>query len=340
MKKVVIYIICTILLFFLIPIICTTRFNNTKETISESYENKNAFENIVNSISKDEEKYNYKKYKTIKLLHTDTGKIEKVNLDEYICNVVSAEMPVSYEIEALKAQAVVARTYTLYKIKSKKHKNADICDDFGCCQAWISKKDRYKRWKNDKDKKWNKIEKAVYDTKGKIITYKGKAINAFFHSNSGGATEKPLYVWGGEGYPYLQSVETIGEDNYEEYSSEVTISKSNFVKKMKNKYKSFKINWKEKDCIKIKSYTEGKRVKSIKIGNKTLTGVEVRSIFSLKSAKFNIEIGKNNIKFKVIGYGHGVGMSQTGSNTLAKSGKNYIDIIKHYYKDVKVENVN
>ena len=108
----------------------------------------------------------------------------------------------------------------------------------------------------------------------------------------------------------------------------------------KNKNKKFKINWKEKDCIKINSYTEGKRVKNIKIGNKTLTGVEVRSIFSLKSAKFNVQIGKNNIKFKVTGYGHGVGMSQTGSNTLAKSGKNYVDIIKHYYKDVKVEDAN
>ena len=113
MKKLVIYIIFIILLFFLIPMIFTTRFNNTKETISESYENKNVLEEIVNNVHKDENKYNYKKYKTIKLLHTDTGKIEKVNLDEYICNVVSAEMPVSYEIEALKAQAVVARTYTL-----------------------------------------------------------------------------------------------------------------------------------------------------------------------------------------------------------------------------------
>lgn len=338
MKKIVIYIICIIMLFFLIPIICTIRFNNTEETISDNYENKTILEKIVDN--KDTEKYNYGKYKTIKLLHTDTGKVEKVNFDEYVCHVVSAEMPVSFEKEALKAQAVVARTYTLYKIKSKKHKNADICDDFGCCQAWISKKDRYKYWKKDQDKKWNKIKEAVYETKGKIITYKGKVINAFFHSNSGGATERPLYVWGGEGYPYLQSVETVGEDNYDEYSSEVTISKTNFVKKMKSKYKKFNINWKDKNCIKINSYTEGERVKSIKIGNKTLTGVEVRQIFSLKSARFSVQIGKDNIKFKVIGYGHGVGMSQTGSNTLAKSGKNYIDIIKHYYKGVKVENAN
>ena len=243
MKKIVIYIICIIMLFFLIPIICTIRFNNTEETISDNYENKTILEKIVDN--KDTEKYNYGKYKTIKLLHTDTGKVEKVNFDEYVCHVVSAEMPVSFEKEALKAQAVVARTYTIYTIKSKKHKNADICDDFGCCQAWISKKDRYKYWKSGQDKKWNKIKEAVYDTKGKIITYKGKVINAFFHSNSGGATERPFYVWGGEGYPYLQSVQTAGEDNYDEYSSEVTISKTNFVKKMKSKYKKFNINWKD-----------------------------------------------------------------------------------------------
>lgn len=331
MKRLLIYMIIVIILFFLIPIIFTTKFEEIKEVIAEDNENKG----IVDG------KYDYGKYKEIKLLHTDTGKVESVELDEYLYNVVSAEMPVNYELEALKAQATVARTYTLYKIiNGSKHKNADICDDSGCCQAWISKENRYKAWKTDVDNKWNKIKEAVNSTKGKIITYDGKVINAFFHSNSGGATERPLYVWGGNGYPYLQSVETSGEDSYKQYSSELSIKKDEFIKKMKKEYDDFKINFDEEDCIKIKSYTEGNRVKQIKIGNKTLSGVEVRTIFSLRSANFSVEIGKNSIKFKVIGYGHGVGMSQTGSNTLAKEGKDYIEIIKYYYTDVEVENAN
>ena len=281
MKKYFLYIALVILLFILIPIIFTSRFERIKLAIAD--------EKIEEKI----DKFDYGKYSTIKLLHTDTGKVEKIDLDEYLVNVVAAEMPVKYKEEALKVQATVARTYTLYKIiNGGKHKNADICDDSGCCQAWISKKDRYKYWKTDCESKGKKIQKAVSSTKGKIITYKGKVINAFFHSNSGGFTEKPLYVWGGEGYPYLQCVETEGEDGYSEYSSEVSLSKEEFTSKMKKKYSDFKIDWKKEDCIKIKDYTEGERVNNIKIGNKTMTGVIVRNIFSLKSARFSIEIRK------------------------------------------------
>lgn len=284
------------------------------------------------------EGYDYSKYTKIKLLHKKTGKVDDINLDEYIANVVSAEMPVKFDIEALKAQAVVARTYTIYKIaKSKKHKEADICDDSTCCQAWISKKDRLKKW--DKDKaysNWNKIIQAVNDTKGKIITYRGKPINAFFHANSGGKTDVPLYVWGGEGYPYLQVVETSGEENYSEFKSEAEFSKKDFEKKIKEKYSDFKIDYNEKDCICIKERDASDRVKTVKIGNLNLSGVETRTILGLRSANFEVEIFEDKIKFSVIGYGHGVGMSQTGADSLAKQGKNYEEIIKHFYKGVEI----
>lgn len=136
-------------------------------------------------------------------------------------------MPASFEEEALKAQSIVARTYTIYKIihNGGKHEGADICDDSNCCQAWISKEDRLSKWdENERESNWNKIVKAVNETKGKIITYNGEPINAFFHSNSGGSTEAPINVWGGTGYPYLQTVETSGEDAYTQYKSEVVIS--------------------------------------------------------------------------------------------------------------------
>ena len=148
----------------------------------------------------EESTYDYKKYDTIKLLHQNNDKIEEIGLDEYLYGVVSGEMPASFEEEALKAQAVVARTYTIYKIVNNdgKHKDADICDSPSCCQAWISKEDRLERWKEEeREEYWNKIVNAVNSTQGKIITYEGKPINAFFHSNSGGKTELPVDVWGG-----------------------------------------------------------------------------------------------------------------------------------------------
>lgn len=282
--------------------------------------------------------YDYTKYGTIKLLHDKTKQVEEVNLDEYIAHVVSAEMPVKYDIEALKAQAIVARTYTIYKITtSSKHKEADICDQSTCCQAWISKEDRMKRWKsNEANDNWNKIIQAVNETKGKIITYKGKPINAFFHSNSGGKTEVPFYVWGGTGYPYLQVVETAGEENYSQYQSEVKLTKKEFEKKVKEKHKDFKINYKEKDCIKIEERDSSDRVVTVKIGNLKLSGVETRTLLGLRSANFEVEITEDKIKFLVKGYGHGVGMSQTGADSLAKQGKNYEEIIKHFYKDVEI----
>ena len=284
--------------------------------------------------------YDYKKFNTVKVLHTKTGKIEEMNLDEYLYGVVSAEMPAQFEKEALKAQSTVARTYTIYKIVhgQGKHENADICDDSSCCQAWISKEERLARWdEKEKDNNWNKIVDAVNETKGKIIEYNGEPINAFFHSNSGGNTEAPINVWGGTAdYPYLRSVETSGEDGYTQYKSQVKLTRKELIEKMQEKYNDFEIDFNNVDAIKILEYTEGNRVRTLKIGNKNISGVEARSIFMLKSANFNINIEEDYITFYVIGYGHGVGMSQTGADSLAKQGMNYEDIIKHFYTGVQV----
>jgi len=334
MKKIIAYIILVIIIFFAIPIIFTIRFDNVVNDIKKE-------KNVMSTSS--DKTYDYGEYNIIKLYHKSTKKVEKVKIDTYVSNVVAAEIPVDYDIQALKAQAIVARTYTVYKMKNgSKHKKdgADICDDSSCCQAWISKEERYKAWKTNRISKWRKIEKAVNDTRGLIITYNNKPINAFFHSNSGGFTDSPKYVWGGEGYPYLKSVETSGEDGYEQYSSSLKISKKNFIKKLKEKHKNFKIDFKNKDCINIQSYTSGKRVNKIKIGNTSFTGVEIRQIFSLKSARFKIKVDKENVYFEVIGYGHGVGLSQTGSDSLAKQGKSYEEIIKHFYTGVKISKVN
>ena len=229
-----------------------------------------------------------------------------------------------------------------YKIVNGKHKgdNADICDSASCCQAWISKEDRLAKWnEKERDSNWNKIVNAVNNTQGKIITYKGNVINAFFHSNSGGKTESPINVWGGSNYPYLQAVQTAGEEGYEQYYSEVTVTRSELENKIREKHSDFQIDWNASDCIKVLEYTQSNRVKTLKVGNLNLSGVEIRTLIGLKSANFEIEMSGNNIKFKVKGYGHGIGMSQTGADSMAKSGSNYEEIIKHFYQGIEIKDL-
>ncbi len=223
MKNVLIYLFTFLIICFILPAILTKTMTKVENTEQKSQIQEKE-ENVKNNENK--EKYQYNKYGKIKLLHSKTGEIEEVELDTYLCNVVSAEMPADFHIEALKAQAIVARTYTVYKINNKKHPNADICDDSNCCQAWIDKEKRLERWEEGKrEENWSKIETAVNSTNGKIITYNNQPINAFFHSNSGGITELPVNVWGGgSDLPYLQIVETSGEDTYKQFNSEVSLT--------------------------------------------------------------------------------------------------------------------
>lgn len=198
-KRFFIYIVLLIIISLSLPILLTKK-ENTVDNMNIAF--------IENNVIDDS--YNYGEFNTIKLLHIDTNEVENLKLDEYLYGVVAAEMPANYELEALKAQAVVARTYTIYNIKSiKKHENADICDDSNCCQAYITKELRFEKWdEGDREANWEKIVEAVNSTSGKIITYNGEPINAFFHANSGGETEIASNVWGGSDYPYLQTVQT------------------------------------------------------------------------------------------------------------------------------------
>lgn len=205
MKKIIGFSLIVILICFLIPIIFTRKFETT-----ESYSISSDLQEKVEELQIDES-YNYEEFTTIKLLHSDSNEIEEVNLDEYLCNVISAEIPAKYNIEALKAQAVVARTYTIYTIinNKEKHGEADLCTSSNCCQAWISKDNRLEKWEGSlRNEYWNKIVQAVNETIGEVIVYNGKIINAVYHANSGGKTELASGVWSGSDYPYLQSVET------------------------------------------------------------------------------------------------------------------------------------
>ena len=275
MKKFFLYFLGFVIVFFIAPAICTVTPSKAQEVVEttnsqnnqEDTQENNVAEPTTTNAEENQQNQNDNNSRTIKLLHSTTGQIEVIDLDEYLYGVVSSEMPANFEIEALKAQAVVARTYTIYQIShnSNKHPGADICDNYACCQAWISKEERLAKWKAEEaESNWNKITEAVNSTKGKIITYNGEPINAFFHSNSGGVTESSVNIWGGIDYPYLKSVETSGEDGYTQYSSQVQISKQDLLNKIKEKYPDCEIDFSQSDCIQIKELTTSGRVKTIK----------------------------------------------------------------------------
>jgi len=338
MKKILIYFCSFLLLFFIIPAFFSATPNKEEQQpVALTEDPKENVEPLKHN------QYEYEKYKTIKLLHPETAQVEELNIDEYLYGVVSSEMPASFELEALKAQSVVARTYTIYQAihNSGKHENADVCDDFNCCQAWISKDERLAKWEpTEAESNWNKIVQAVDSTKGKIVTYEGQPINAFFHANSGGITESSLNIWGGIDYPYLKSVETAGEEGYTQYSSQVTLSHQELIDKIKTEYEDCEIDFTQENCIQILEHTTSGRIKTIKFGNKEIAGTEARTLLGLKSTNFTFAIDEQNITFTVTGYGHGVGMSQTGADALAKTGSNYEAIVKHYYTNVEITEVN
>ena len=269
----------------------------------------------------------------IKLLLTEKNEVVNLSLEDYLKGVLVGEVPVSYEIEALKAQAVVARTYTLYKLQNAKSKHefdADMCDDINCCQAYKTKEYAFECWDEiTENEKWSKFEEAVCSTSGEVILYSGDLINAFFHAHSGGRTENVKYLWSKEEIPYLVSVEgnegSIRQDS-------MTFSKSEFKDIIKDKVPDFENDSK----IIIKDYTGSGRINNLIIGDVIMEATVLRNLTGIKSTNFRIEESGDNITFYTVGYGHGVGMSQEGANQMAIDGNSHIEIIKHYYTGVEV----
>ena len=271
----------------------------------------------------------------IKVYVTDEDVVREMNREQYLKEVVSAEMPAEFNTEALKAQAIAARTYLKSREKKSfdEHKGAVICTDYRHCKAWISEKDRKEQWEEDKrDGYWEKISRSVDETRDKYIMYNGEVIEALFHSTSSGNTENAGDVWGKD-VPYLVSVKSEGEEFSPKYKSQKNISEEEFKNKISEKYEN--ADWSEGlFCYIVRSGAGG--IKSLKCGGVTVSGTDLRTLFELRST--NIEITKDgeNIKFDVTGNGHGVGMSQYGANYLASNGMSCEDILKHYYTGVEI----
>ncbi|KPU44624.1 amidase enhancer precursor [Oxobacter pfennigii] len=277
----------------------------------------------------------------------EKDEIQEMFLEEYIRGVVSGEMPAEFELEALKAQAVAARTYAIARMKAyggsgcTKHPEADICTDATHCQEWISKEDRIKAWEPvNAPKYWDKITKAVEETRGAILTYDAiPVMYPLYFSTSSGKTENSRDVFKGQ-YPYLVSVTSPNEEISPKFLTKATISNEEFVKKFSESQYKIKLDKnKLSSQVKIIERTEGGSVKTVKVGTKTIEGTEMRKILSLNSANFTIEFNKNDITFTVLGNGHGVGMSQWGATAMAASGKNYEEILEYYYQGTKVNRI-
>lgn len=262
------------------------------------------------------------------------GKISAISLDKYLWGVVAAEMPASFEPEALKAQAVAARTYTLYQIvhgPNKNHPDADVCSDYKCCSAYITRDQAMKNWGDNAAANAAKISAAVSQTDGQVVLYQGSPIDAVFHSSSSGSTEDASLVWGAS-VPYLKSVatpENAGE--VPNYYSTFRISAADFKTTFLKSYPKANLSGDPGTWFQNEIRSPANKVLSLEVGGVNVKGVDLRTIFTLRSTSFRISVNQGQIVFAVTGYGHGVGLSQYGSNTMAKEGKTYDQILKWYY---------
>lgn len=277
---------------------------------------------------------------SVRVYVADDEKVEEMDINEYLKCVVSAEMPADFEEEALKAQAVAARTYLYSHIEqaqkgniAENHNGAPICTDSTHCQAYIAEQKRRESWGDDADEKWSKISAAVDDTTGQIMTYNGEIISAVFHSTSSGETEAAVDVWGSD-VPYLQSVSSVGDEQSPKYYSELTVSEDEFKNTIDEKVSG--TDW-SKGFFSNINRSEAGGIISLDVGGVNIKGTELRTIFSLRSANIELTQEYGNIKMSVKGFGHGVGMSQYGADYLASQGKNYEEILKTYYTGIEIE---
>lgn len=281
----------------------------------------------------------------IKIYNTKTGKTEEMKLEEYLKGVVAAEMPAAFHIEALKAQAIAARTYALTRIERFSeghidHITAPLCTGVHC-QAYLTLEELGEAHGQSWIKEyWPKINQAVDETKGMVVTFEGELIDALYHSSSGGMTEDSENVFA-TAKPYLRSVVSPNEESAPKFKSSITMSFNDFVKKIQELVPDIKITKKNvTQVIKVADKSETGRIKKLMIGDTIIEGRDFRTAFNLNSTNFKINLIGDNIEIETLGNGHGVGMSQWGANAMAKNGSSYEEILKHYYLGVEVMRYN
>ena len=260
---------------------------------------------------------------------TDGGAVT-MDMQEYLVGVVAAEMPASFQEEALKAQAVAARTYAMYCALGQKHGDAQVCTDYTCCQAWQGEEALRQKWGGDYDACSQKIRAAVEATAGQYLSYEGQPVFAAFHSSSAGATEDCGQVWNPS--PYLVSVSSpeTAED-VPNFVSTVDCTPLDFRDTLLYAHPEADFTGEESGWIGEVRLDGSGRVASAVLGGVSMKGTELRQLFGLRSTAFCLEYTGESFRFTVTGYGHGVGMSQYGANVMAREGGTYTGILAHYY---------
>ena len=287
---------------------------------------------IVNFFIKDENiKFYYTSNMVVRVKREKTGLVEKVPFEDYVVGVLAGEMPVNFELEALKSQAVAARTYVLKKLKDNYKKEYDILDTVDD-QVYISEDELKIKWEDKYLDRINKIKQAVLDTKGEYLTYDGEIIEALFFSTSVGKTENSEEIFSKK-LPYLRSVDSSWD---EEVSP---VFNDSFEFSLQEFYDRLNMSYSDEIKVEITKSTSTGRVKEVLINNNKFTGSKIYSLLDLRSTHFSINQIGNNIIIKTKGYGHGVGLSQYGALAMAKKGYTYKEILSYYYLGTDLEKI-
>lgn len=271
----------------------------------------------------------------------DGDTTEQMTLERYLTGVVRGEMPASFEMEALRAQAAAERSYVYYQLAAGRkdaHPDADFCTDHTCCSAYLSETAAREKWGGD-FAPWNtRVEQAVSDTDGQVVLYNGRPILAVFHSSSAGRTAAAGDVWSGD-LPYLVSVDSPeGEETVPNYYSTVTFTAAEAKEKLVAAHPELKLSGTPDRWFGAAAENGSGRVETVSVGGTDIEGTELRRIFGLRSACFTVAADSESVTFRVTGYGHGVGMSQYGANQLAREGKTWQEILEWYYTGATVGN--
>ena len=271
----------------------------------------------------------------------DGDTTEQMTLERYLTGVVRGEMPASFEMEALRAQAAAERSYVYYQLAAGRkdaHPDADFCTDHTCCSADLSETAAREKWGGD-FAPWNtRVEQAVSDTDGQVVLYNGRPILAVFHSSSAGRTAAAGDVWSGD-LPYLVSVDSPeGEETVPNYYSTMTFTAAEAKEKLLTAHPELKLSGTPDRWFGAAAENGSGRVETVSVGGTDIEGTELRRIFGLRSACFTVAADSESVTFRVTGYGHGVGMSQYGANQLAREGKTWQEILEWYYTGATVGN--
>lgn len=284
---------------------------------------------------------------TLKIYVVKKNEMVEMEMEEYLQGVVSAEMPASFHVEALKAQAVVARTYALRKSLAgggsgcQSHPGADLCTDSSCCQAWEDENEALQKWPAKEAAFYlERIREAVNSTRNLVATYQGRLISAVYHSTCGGKTEAALEAWSSSGaaHPYLQSVQCTYCRHSPHYENEVALELSAYAAALTRGKEALPALADNLPYLEILKRSSSGRNLQIKIGQggEILSGSEVRDLLGLPSTYFQWRVEGEKIIFNTKGYGHGVGMCQYGADGMAKEGRDFLEILKYYFRGIEV----